>query len=242
MFSRSPVTSGAGKAGGGSALGCLVGAGVLVLAGVGMASPALASNTDFVSTWNTRNTSVGSSNKYQVNLPLESTGTYNFAVDWESDGTVDQTITDAADSGTRRSAAGQPSPHGKDLRACPGPPGTDRLPRQPGCWRRRLGPLRGGWPGRRIGEPGREPSWQARRQDRLHRADAAFDALSFDTAAARVYGLIYSAVIAQGREARGARAADLLIASVAAAHGIPLITRNPEDFSGLASIATIVEA
>ena len=86
-----------------------------------------------------------------------------------------------------------------------------------------------------------DPAERARRQDRLQRAEAAFDALSFDTAAARAYGLIYSAVIAQGRKARGARAANLLIASVAAAHGIPLITRNPEDFSGLASIVTIVE-
>lgn len=87
-----------------------------------------------------------------------------------------------------------------------------------------------------------DPAERARRQDRLQRAEAAFDALPFDTAAARAYGLIYSAVIAQGLKARGARAVDLLIASVAAAHGIPLITRNPEDFGGLASIVTIVEA
>ena len=81
----------------------------------------------------------------------------------------------------------------------------------------------------------------ARRQDRLQRAEAAFDPLAFDTAAARAYGLIYAAVIAQGRKARGARAVDLLIAAVAAAHGIPLVTRNPEDFSGLAGIVTVVE-
>jgi predicted nucleic acid-binding protein len=86
-----------------------------------------------------------------------------------------------------------------------------------------------------------DPAERARRQDRLQRAEAAFDALAFDTAAARACGLVYSAVIAQGRKARGARALDLLIASVAAAHGIPLITRNPEDFSGLAGIVTIVE-
>lgn len=86
-----------------------------------------------------------------------------------------------------------------------------------------------------------DPAERARRQDRLQRAEAAFDALAFDAAAARAYGLICSAVIAQGRKARGARAVDLLIAAVAAAHGIPLVTRNPEDFSGLASIVTVVE-
>ena len=87
----------------------------------------------------------------------------------------------------------------------------------------------------------KDPAERARRQDRLQRAEAAFDALPFDSAAARAYGLIYSEVIAQGRKARGARAVDLLIAAVAAAQGTPLITRNPEDFSGLSSIVTIVE-
>ncbi|MBK6763486.1 MAG: type II toxin-antitoxin system VapC family toxin [Micrococcales bacterium] len=86
-----------------------------------------------------------------------------------------------------------------------------------------------------------DPAERARRQDRLQRAEAAFDPLAFDTAAARAYGLIYAAVIAQGRKARGARAVDLLIAGVAAAHGIPLVTRNPEAFSGLAGIVTVVE-
>ena len=86
-----------------------------------------------------------------------------------------------------------------------------------------------------------DPAERARRQDRLQRAEAAFDALPFDSAAARAYGLIYSAVIAKGRKARGARAVDLLIAAVAAAQGIPLVTRNPEDFGGLSSIVTIVE-
>jgi hypothetical protein len=86
-----------------------------------------------------------------------------------------------------------------------------------------------------------DPAERARRQDRLQRAEAAFDALAFDTAAARAYGLVYSAVVAQGRKARGARAVDLLIAAVAAAHDTPLVTRNPEDFAGLASIVTVVE-
>ncbi|NDD05941.1 MAG: BspA family leucine-rich repeat surface protein, partial [Proteobacteria bacterium] len=40
----------------------------------------------FVSTWSTDNTSIGSSTSTQIQLPLESSGTYNFTVDW-GDGT-----------------------------------------------------------------------------------------------------------------------------------------------------------
>jgi surface protein len=46
---------------------------------------------DFVSTWNTANTSAGSSTSTQVKLPLISAGTYNFVVQW-GDGNSD-TIT-----------------------------------------------------------------------------------------------------------------------------------------------------
>jgi predicted nucleic acid-binding protein len=81
---------------------------------------------------------------------------------------------------------------------------------------------------------------RARRQDRLQRAEAAFDPLPFDAAAARAYGRIYAAVVARGRKARGARAVDLLIAAVAAAAELPLCTRNPDDFSGLDDLVTVV--
>ena len=81
---------------------------------------------------------------------------------------------------------------------------------------------------------------RARRQDRLQRAEAAFDPIPFDSAAARAYGRIYAAVVAQGRKARGARAIDLLIAAVAAAAELPLCTRNPDDFSGLDDLVTVV--
>jgi surface protein len=46
----------------------------------------------FVSTWNTSNTSGGSSAANQVQLPLELSGTYNFTVDW-GDGSPIDTIT-----------------------------------------------------------------------------------------------------------------------------------------------------
>lgn len=81
---------------------------------------------------------------------------------------------------------------------------------------------------------------RARRQDRLQRAEAAFDPIPFDASAARAYGRIYAAVVAKGRKARGARAVDLLIAAVAASVGLPLCTRNPEDFRGLEDLVDVV--
>lgn len=85
-----------------------------------------------------------------------------------------------------------------------------------------------------------DPDERARRQDRLQRAEAAFDPIPFDAAAARAYGRIYAAVVSRGRKARGARAVDLLIAAVAAAAELPLCTRNPDDFSGLDDLVTVV--
>jgi predicted nucleic acid-binding protein len=73
---------------------------------------------------------------------------------------------------------------------------------------------------------------RARRQDRLQRTESAFDPIPFDLEAARSYARVYAAVVAQGRKPRR-RLADLLIASVALAEGLPVITRNPADFVGL---------
>ena len=80
---------------------------------------------------------------------------------------------------------------------------------------------------------------RGRRQDRLQRAEAAFDPLPFDGDAARAYGRIFAAVVATGRKARGARAVDLLIAATALAHGLPLYTRNGDDFTGLDGLIDI---
>jgi len=81
---------------------------------------------------------------------------------------------------------------------------------------------------------------RARRQDRLQRAEATFDALPLDADVARAYGRVYAAVMASGRKARGRRAFDLLIAATAVAAGIPLYTRNPSDFEGLGELLEIV--
>jgi hypothetical protein len=68
---------------------------------------------------------------------------------------------------------------------------------------------------------------------------STFDPLSFDTDVARAYGVIYAAVVAAGRKPRE-RLADLLIASVAAANNLPLVTRNADDFAGLDSQLSVI--
>jgi predicted nucleic acid-binding protein len=85
-----------------------------------------------------------------------------------------------------------------------------------------------------------DPAERAKRQDRLQRAEATFEPLPVDAAVARAYGRVYAAVAASGRKARGRRAMDLLIAATAVAAGLPLYTRNPDDFSGLSDLLRIV--
>lgn len=86
----------------------------------------------------------------------------------------------------------------------------------------------------------KDPAERARRQDRLQRTEATFDPLPVDAEVARAYGRVYAAVVASGRRARGRRAVDLLIAATAVSVGVPLFTRNPDDFEGLADLVEIV--
>ena len=74
----------------------------------------------------------------------------------------------------------------------------------------------------------------------IHQIQATFDPLPFDVAAARAYGQIYAAVRSAGRKARGRRFADLLIAATALGAGLPLYTRNPDDFVGLGGLVEVV--
>lgn len=85
-----------------------------------------------------------------------------------------------------------------------------------------------------------DPAERARRQDRLQRTEATFEPLPVDAAVARAYGRVYAAVATAGRKARGWRAVDLLVASTALATGLPLYTRNPDDFAGLSDLVDIV--
>jgi hypothetical protein len=85
-----------------------------------------------------------------------------------------------------------------------------------------------------------DPAERARRQDRLQRAEATFEPIPFDAAAARAYGRVYAAIISAGRKARGRRAVDLLIAATALGAELPLYTRNPADFAGLETLLEVV--
>ena len=85
-----------------------------------------------------------------------------------------------------------------------------------------------------------DPAERARRQDRLQRAEATFEPLPVDADVARAYGRVYAAVAESGRKARGRRAVDLFIAATAVAAGLPLYTRNPDDFVGLSDLLDIV--
>jgi predicted nucleic acid-binding protein len=80
---------------------------------------------------------------------------------------------------------------------------------------------------------------RARRTDVLQRAENEFDPIGFDVDAARAFGRISAAVRDAGRTPRR-RVADLMIASVAAAQGLPLYTTNPDDFVGLEGIVDVV--
>jgi predicted nucleic acid-binding protein len=84
------------------------------------------------------------------------------------------------------------------------------------------------------------PDERARRQDRLQWATATWDPLPFDEESARMYGRVFAATRAAGQSSR-VRLADLLIASTAAANGLPLYTRNPSDFGALRGIVKVVK-
>jgi len=79
---------------------------------------------------------------------------------------------------------------------------------------------------------------RSRRQTRLQQVESLFDPLPFDAAAARRYGEVVAAVSVAGRSHRS-RVADLLIAAVAVANDVPLLTRNPDDFAGLEALVAV---
>jgi toxin FitB len=85
----------------------------------------------------------------------------------------------------------------------------------------------------------RSPHVRAERLRRLSVLQRHFDALPVDDAVAVSYGRLAAAVVEAGRQPRR-RVIDLLIAATAHAHEATLYTRNPEDFSGLGDLVTVV--
>ena len=70
------------------------------------------------------------------------------------------------------------------------------------------------------------------RQAHLQQAEADFDPLPFDAAAARAFGRVATSLRRAGRKT-AAGAYDAMIAATAIAHGLPLYTCNPADFTGI---------
>jgi predicted nucleic acid-binding protein len=83
-----------------------------------------------------------------------------------------------------------------------------------------------------------DPSERAARQAHLQQAEADFDPIPFDEAAARAFGRVAASLRSSGRK-RAARAYDALIAAVAVANDLPLHTVNPHDFEGIDNLEVV---
>jgi tRNA(fMet)-specific endonuclease VapC len=79
---------------------------------------------------------------------------------------------------------------------------------------------------------------RAARQAVLQQAEADFDPLPFDAAAARAFGRVAAALRRSGRKPQ-ARAYDAMIAAVALARGLPVHTSNPDDFAGIDGLTVV---
>ncbi|MGW2177155.1 type II toxin-antitoxin system VapC family toxin [Streptomyces sp. NPDC001732] len=85
----------------------------------------------------------------------------------------------------------------------------------------------------------RDAAVRAARMEKLGAAVADFEPLPFDADAAARYGTLVALVIAARRDPRPRRM-DLMIASIASVRGLPLYTRNADDFKGLEGALTVV--
>lgn len=84
-----------------------------------------------------------------------------------------------------------------------------------------------------------DPLVQSRRRQRIQDILDQFDVLPFDLATAEYYGVMATLIRQHGRNPR-ARRMDLQIAATAVRHGLPLLTRNIEDFAGLEPAVTVI--
>lgn len=85
-----------------------------------------------------------------------------------------------------------------------------------------------------------DPIEQSVRTDRFYEALNNFEVLPFDLTAARLYGTLATLMRQSGRDPRPRRM-DLQIAATAAAHSLPVVTRNGKDFAGLERAIRVIE-
>jgi predicted nucleic acid-binding protein len=72
----------------------------------------------------------------------------------------------------------------------------------------------------------------------LQQVEADFDPIPFDASAARAFGRVAAQLRASGCKT-SARAYDALIAATAVANGLPVYTRNPDDFAGIEALTVV---
>jgi len=79
---------------------------------------------------------------------------------------------------------------------------------------------------------------RASRLAHLQQAEADFDPLPFDAAAARAFGAVAAGLRRAGRKP-AARAYDAMIAAIAIANGLAVYTCNPADFAGIDGVTVV---
>jgi predicted nucleic acid-binding protein len=85
----------------------------------------------------------------------------------------------------------------------------------------------------------KEAAVRAVRTEKLGAAIVDFAPLPFDGDAATRYGTLVALVLSAKRDPRPRRM-DLMIAAIASSRGLPLYTRNKDDFDGLGDMVQIV--
>jgi predicted nucleic acid-binding protein len=83
-----------------------------------------------------------------------------------------------------------------------------------------------------------DPQERAARQLRLQETEAAFEPIPFDAAAARMFGQVAASLRRSGRKT-AARAFDALLASIALANELDVVTCNPDDFAGIDGLGLV---
>jgi hypothetical protein len=76
------------------------------------------------------------------------------------------------------------------------------------------------------------------RQAHVQQAEADFEPMPFDSAAARAFGRVAASLRRSGRKS-SARSYDAMIAACALANDLPVYTCNPSDFVGIDDLVVI---